>query len=151
MSRGLRNPRLFFLWATLLTAFSCATADESLNQLMARAKEKGDHQAENCALVVRREVHDASDYFKSGEMDKGYAAVQQAGQFTDLLLEAAQRSKKNLKQTEMILRATSRELSQLADSLPVEDRSPLEHVHRRIDDVCSQVLNLLFAPDKKQP
>jgi hypothetical protein len=142
------QPRVLLLCLLLLLQGARADDKEPLEKLLARAAVADDHQAELCAKVVQREVQESDQYFARNEMEKGYAAVKAADAYTTQTLEAALRSRKRLKQAEIILRETSRRLLQLSERLTVADRAPLKPVVQHMDEVRSNILTLMFAPEK---
>lgn len=146
-----RLPAAALLAAALMVGFPAQlfADDESMEELLAKAQTAGDRQAELYAKLARRQVEVAEDHFDKGELAQGQAAVKDVVSFARKALDSARQMKKRLKQTDIILRKTSRRLADVAGTLVFEDRPPVNQAVEEIENVRMQVLELIFGPSKK--
>jgi hypothetical protein len=123
--------------------------DNTIEELIAKAKASRDHRAELYAKVARRKVEVASDHFATGEVAQAHAAVQEAVSFAGQALDSAKQVRKRLKQTDITLRKTSRRLTDVAGTLAFEDRPAVNQAAKQIEDIRIQVLELMFGPTRR--
>lgn len=64
--------------------------------------------------------------------------------------DAAVSSHDNLKQTEIHLRQTQRNLEDMKRTLSVEDRPPIDAVEKKIEQFRQDLLDAMFPPKKKE-
>jgi len=145
MNRKLMIP--IGLLGLALTALAPARDDEPIEKLIEKANSAGDHKAELFAKVARRQVEIANDEFVKGDVQQAYAAVRAVGEYSDKALQAAHQYRKKLKETELTLRATSRRLNDVEQTLAFEDRPLLKQVVEHVEDIRSDLLHLMFAPE----
>ena len=130
----------------LLSAAAGWTADEEpIEKLIARAEVHSDDQAAHCADVARREVEIANQYYTSGDVPKAVDAVHLAVTYSEKALEAARRTHKKLKETDLTLRKTSRRLSDVGQTLNFEDKPVVKDAVERIEQTRTQILALMFG------
>lgn len=138
---------------TIAIAFTCfipAFADEeSIEELLAKAKESRDRQAEIYAKVARRQVELANGLFVDGEAAKAHAAVDEAVKYAAQALEAAKQTHKRLKQADITLRKTSRRLSDIAGTLAFADRPAVNDAVKQIEELRMQLLEVMFELNGK--
>jgi len=135
---------------TLLLSCAALTAraawdDEPIEKLIARADARGDNQAEYCADVARREVEIANQYYTNGDLQKAEDAVRLIVTYSEKALEAAKRTRKKLKDTDLTLRKTSRRLSDVGQTLAFEDKPAVKEAVEKIEHVRSELLKMMFA------
>jgi len=135
------------LFSLLLSALAAARDDEPIEKLIERANSAGDHKAELYAKVARREVEIANEEFVKGEVQQAFAAVKAVSEYSDKALQAAHQYRKKLKETELTLRATSRRLNDVEQTLAFEDRPLVKQVVEHVEDIRTDLLHLMFAPD----
>ena len=131
----------------LLGVAAAARDDEPVEKLIERANSAGDHKAELFAKVARREVEIANDEFVKGDVQQAYAAVKAVSEYSDKALQAAHQYRKKLKETELTLRATSRRLNDVEQTLAFEDRPLVRQVVEHVEDIRTDLLHLMFAPE----
>src|SRR5438477_11008878 len=88
------------------SVYSGPKEDDPLDTLIARADAAGhrDNQDELYAEVVRHEVEVANTLFTTGDADKAHGTVKNVVVHAQRSLEAARRTRKKLKETEITLR-----------------------------------------------
>lgn len=134
------------LLLVLGAAAGWATDEESTEKLIARAEVRGDNQAEYCADVARREVEVANQFYTNGDVQKAVDAVNLAVTYSQKALDAAKRTHKKLKETDLTLRRASRRLSDVGQTLAFEDKPLVKEAVDKIEQTRSQILALMFAP-----
>jgi len=145
MNRKLMIP--IGLLGLALTPLAPARDDEPIEKLIEKANSAADHKAELFAKVARRQVEIANDDFVKGDVQQAYAAVRAEGEYSDKALQSAHQYRKKLKATELTLRATSRRLNDVEQTLAFEDRPLLKQVVEHVEDIRSDLLHLMFAPE----
>ena len=153
MRLAYRNPPII-LAAVLMVMASLdvsppLVAAESIDELIAKAQQSREHRAELYAKVAQRKVEVANDYFTKGEVAQAHAAVQDAVSFAGKALDSAKEVRKRLKQTDLTLRKTSRRLTDVAATLAFEDRPAVNQAAQQIEDIRTQILELMFGPTRK--
>jgi len=138
------------LAVTLLLSCAAISAraawdEEPIEKLIARADVRSDNQAEYCADVARREVELANQYYTNGDVQKAEDAVKLIVTYCEKALEAAKRTHKKLKDTDLTLRKTSRRLSDVGQTLAFEDKPAVKAAVEKIEHVRSELLKMMFA------
>ncbi len=142
MRKALAIPLLLLLAAS---AGWAASDEEPIEKLIARADVRSDNQAEHCADVARREVEVANQRYTNGDVQKAVEAVNMAVTYTQKALDAAKRTHKRLKETDLTLRRTSRRLSDVGQTLAFEDKPVVKEAVEKIEQARSQILTLMFT------
>jgi hypothetical protein len=142
MRPQLRSAAIVFL----LTSMALA-ADQSLPALKARADAaRGGEQAKLCLEYAHRVLEDANALFTNGDVDKAQSEVGEVVEYGRKAADTASASEKHLKQTEIDLRKLSKRLHDIAETLAVEDRSPLLKAVDDIEQIRSDLLARMFGP-----
>jgi hypothetical protein len=94
---------LTILLATSMAGF--ARKDESLEQLIARAESaRLEDRPAICTEIAQRQVESAGQLYTAGKVDEARAAVEDVVKYSDKASDAAARTGKKLKDTEIALR-----------------------------------------------
>jgi hypothetical protein len=148
-----------------LRAISLYVLAAFLLPLPAHALPVQDKLAERKARAERMPSHDrgkiyseialdlaalAADRFREGEEEMALATVQESLDFAKKAGDAAAERGKKIKDTEINLRACSRRLGDLARTLSLVDREPVQAAAAEIDQVRDHLLSLMFSPKKKK-
>jgi hypothetical protein len=138
----LRSTAIVFL----LTSMALA-ADESLPALKARADAAhGGEQAKLCLEYAHRLLEDANALFTNGDVEKAQREVGEVVEYGRNAADAASSSGKHLKQTEIDLRKLAKRMKDIAATLAVEDRPPLEKAVEDLEQIRSDLLARMFGP-----
>jgi hypothetical protein len=130
----------------LLTGITLA-ATESLPELKARADAAhGGDQAKLCLEYAHRLLEDANTLFTDGDADKAQQEVGEVVEYGHKAADAASASGKHLKQTEIELRKLSKRLHDIAETLALEDRPPLQKAVDDLEQIRSDLLARMFGP-----
>jgi len=92
----------------------------------------------------------ANDRYTAGDVPKAQESIDEAVSFAEKARDAALHSNKNLKQTEITLRETSRRMEDLRRSLALEDRPYVETAINRIETIRKQLLDQMFGIKPKE-
>jgi polyhydroxyalkanoate synthesis regulator phasin len=139
-----------FLILFLLAIVGFCLAQKDIDAKKAEAeKASGGHQAKLCSELAQELVKVADQQFTAGNNQQGQATVQDILKYASMARDAAVKSHSDLKQTEIRLRETQRNLENLKRSLSVEDRPPLDTVEKKIEQFRQDLLDTMFPPKKK--
>ena len=136
----------------LLSAFAVAkSAEEPLEALKARAENaKPQDQAHLFATIARREVNEADRLYTEGDITNATKAVDDVVHYAARATEAALKSGKHLKDTEILLRATARRLDDVRKTLNFEDRPYVETAVKQVEKLRQQLLDHMFGAPAKE-
>jgi len=137
----------------LLSTFAAAkNAEEPLDALKARAENaKPQDQAQLFATIARREVNEADRFYTAGDTTAATKAVDDLVHYATRATEAAQKSSKHLKETEILLRTTARRLDDVRKTLNFDDRAYVETAVKQVENLRQQLLDQMFgAPSREK-
>jgi hypothetical protein len=145
--RKLRIPMV----VVLLAACVCAkSTEEPLDALKGRAeKARLQDQPHLFATIARREVNEADRFYTQGDIASGTKAVDELVHYASRAAEAAQKSGKHLKDTEILLRETSRRLDDVRKTLNFDDRPYVEAAVKQVEKLRQQLLDQMFGLSKE--
>jgi hypothetical protein len=135
---------LMLLAAISLTSF--AHTEESLDQLIARAESAP--PGERPALYVRiaRQRADAADkFYKAGDAEAGNSALNDVVTYSGKATDAAARTGKRLKDTEIALRKMAEKFRDVKHTLPFEDQEPVQQAIDRLEKMRTDLLTAMFG------
>ena len=138
-----------------LVALLCATAlvcvgkeQESLADLKARADAaKLSDQPHLYMDVADRQLETATQKFNTGDAEVALASVQDMVAYSHKAEDAALKSGKHLKQTEISLRRIVVKLRDLKRAVSFEDRPPIQSAIDDLEKLRTELLTRMFAKD----
>jgi len=135
--------------AVLLIAVSMASfarQDDSLDQLMARAKAApAAQQADLCMEVADRELKLALGAYKANQGNEGRAALDQIVNYSEKARSAAIQSGKKLKHTEIKIRKISERLHDLKSNAEPDDQTVIQAAIDKLESFRTALLNSMFG------
>jgi len=141
--------RLIFVAVLFASTLFAADHEAEYAALKARATAiKVSDQDKFYAQLALRATEVANEQYTAGNITKAQATIDEAVTYAEKAHDAAAGSNKNLKQTEITLRETSRRLEELRRSLALEDRPYVETAINRIEDIRKKLLDQMFGPKK---
>jgi polyhydroxyalkanoate synthesis regulator phasin len=144
-----RSPILAATLAFLTVAgVRSGAAEEPLEKLIAKAEAGGDKQAELYVDVARRYADQASRHFSAGESDKAQDDIKSIVSYAEKARATVGRSEGRIKQTELKMHKLQRRLEEVARATDVDDRPPVAAAVEHVQELRSQLLDLLFRKDK---
>ena len=153
-----RSQEIIMLWLRIslavfvLGALLCAkNTEEPLDALKARAESaRPQDQGRLFATIARREVEEADRFYTQGDIANARKAVSEVVRYAGRATEAAQKSGKHLKNTEIILRATARRLDDVGKTLNLEDRPEVDNAVKQVEKFRQQLLDQMFGLSSKE-
>ncbi|MGH9510079.1 MAG: hypothetical protein ACRD2M_09095 [Terriglobales bacterium] len=130
-----------------LTSLAAQQAPPDL-QAQAEAAE-GKKRAELFMELAKERLGQASRLFAEGKTEEAHDAVKKAVAASEQAGDAARKSRKRLKQTEISVRQLARRLTDLAATLAFEDREAIKPSLLKLEEVRRQLLDEMFAKKKK--
>lgn len=128
----------------MLTSLS-VMAGESLAELKLKADEShGGDQAKACLEYAHLLLEDANDLFTKGDVDKGQAEIREVVEYAKKGADAALRSGKREKKTEISLRELGKRMHDIGDTLAFEDRAPVRLAVDQIEQTRTALLARMF-------
>ena len=142
--------KLPYIFLVLLLSLPAFGKEKTLDQLKAEVeKSHGGHQAELYAELARRLVDVADQQFAAGDVAKGQETVQEILADATRAHDIAVNTHNKMKDVEIHLRETQRHLENVRRTLAADDRPPLETVEKKLAAFRQNLLNVMFAPRKK--
>ncbi len=140
------------LAVVLLTALvSAKNAEEPLDALKARAEQsRPQDRGHLFATIARREVNEADRFYTEGDIVNARKAVDEVVRYAGRAAEAAQKSGKHLKNTEILLRQTGRRLDDVRKTLNFEDRPDVEAAVKQVEKSRQKLLEQMFGLPSKE-
>lgn len=141
-----RNPKLIAALAIFILAAGVRlfAGEEPLDKLIARAEAGGDKQAELYVDVARRYAEQANQDVASGESTKTKDDVQNVLSYAEKARATVGRSEGRIKQTELKMHKLQRRLEEVARAADVDDRPPITAAAEHVQELRSELLELLF-------
>jgi hypothetical protein len=139
--------------AVLLLAFLslAKSADQPLDALKARAESASpNEQGRLFATIARREVNEANRFYTDGDIADAKKAVGEVVRYAGRAADAAGKSGKHAKQTEILLRETARRLEDVRKTLNFEDRPDVEAAVKQVEEIRQRLLNQMFGLPSKE-
>src|SRR5690242_2453780 len=129
------NLYLSAVLAAMMLGTVAHARQKSLDELKAdAAKAHGGHRAQLYAELALRTVDVANQQFTQGKSVEAQKTVQDILDYATNAHDAALEKHKKMKDVEINLRETQRQLENLRRTLAADDRPPLEEVEKKISD-----------------
>lgn len=142
---------LLISFAVLLSVSAVArSSDEPLDALKARAENaRPQDQVHLFAEIARREVNEADRFYTAGDIAAATQAVDDLVRYATRATDAAQKTGKHLKETEILLRSTARRLDDVRKTLNFDDRPYVEAAVKQVEKLRQQLLDQMFRVSSK--
>jgi len=135
---------IFLILAACLAA--SARTDETLEELKARAaKARVEEQPELCVEIAERQLTAADKLYTDGKTDLARSAVDDVVHYSEMARDAAVKSGKALKHTEIAVRKMAAKLRDIKRSLSFEDQPPVDAAAQRLEDLRTDLLVRMFG------
>jgi len=139
------------LFAVAALGVSAKTGDEPLEVMKARAERaRPQDQGPLFAAISGREVNEADGFYTEGDLAKAKQAVDDVVLYAGRASEAAQKSGKHIKNTEISLRETARRLDDVRKTLGFEERPYVEAAVKEVEKHRQKLLEHMFGPQSKE-
>ncbi len=121
------------------------------DQAVARAKAANPKDCTRDCLEAARKLVDLSDqYFTVGNVKDGHAAMDEAGRLALRAGQASIQTNKRRKDTEIGLRKLQKRVSDIEQTLDIDDRPAVHQVAVNISKARSDILMSMFDQPKKE-
>jgi hypothetical protein len=134
--------------AILLAAAAAAPArnSETLEQLIARAETaRIEDRPALCTEIAQREVDSAGQLYQAGKPEEARAAVENVVTYSDKARDAAIRTGKRIKDTEIAMRKMAARLRDIKRNLAFEDQAPVGAAADRLEQMRTELLSHMFG------
>jgi hypothetical protein len=99
---------------------------------------------------AHRQLEEANRLYTDGDVEKAESAIQDVFTYAQRATVAATSTNKKLKQTEIDLRKLEHRMHDIAQSLNVDDRPPVEKTVQQLEDLRANLLAKMFG-QKAEP
>jgi len=139
------------LLAVMLAASLLASArDESLSDLQARAESaRTEDKAPIYIEIAHFQLRDADKLYNDGNVEQARKDVEDVVAFSRQASDAAIKSKKHMKDTEIAARKMAEKLRDIKRTLNLEDQPPLDAAIKLLEDIRTELLAAMFRKEKK--
>jgi polyhydroxyalkanoate synthesis regulator phasin len=143
-----------FIFAAVLATFVALAGtrlfagNEPLEKLIARAEAGGDKQSELYVDVARRYADQVSQHLSAGESDKAQDDIKNIISYAEKARATVGRSEGRIKQTEIKMHKLHRRLQEIERAADADDRPPVTAAAQHVEELRSELLDLLFRKDK---
>lgn len=129
-----------------------AAEKPTLEQLRARADSaRGEECAEVCLKTAQELAELSNQLFTEGAPDKAHAAMEDAVRYAKRAAEGSLQSRKRQKKTEIALRKLARRITDIGQTLAVDDRPALDEAVDVIEQLRTELLTSMFGHKKGMP
>jgi hypothetical protein len=142
----MRRTAILLTLVTLTLSMLSSAKDESLPELISRAESaRLEDRPQIYAEIAERELHNADDLYNQGKVDEAQAAVKDVVSYSDKAAEAASKSGKKLKNTEIAMRKMAEKLRDIKRSLSFDDQPPVQSAIEHLEALRTALLNRMFG------
>ena len=143
------------IWVTILVlmALSClsvlARTEESLEQLIARAESAPPGDRPGLYIqIARQQAESADKLYQAGDSEAGKTALINVVTYSEKASDAASRSGKKLKDTEIALRKMAEKFRDVKHNVPFDDQAPIQQAIDRLEKMRTDLLSAMFGKKK---
>ncbi len=129
-----------------ITAAETSAGDDVAKQAQAAAL---DHQPELHMKAAAAGLKAATKLYNDGQVDDAKSMLNDIVAHAEKAADAATKSRKRVKNTEIDLRKMSEKLRDLKRTLSFEDQAPVQVAIDRLEELRTNLLGLMFGKGKK--
>ena len=145
--------RKLFIIVALLLATSLAAwsrKEETLEELKARAESANvDEQAGICVRIAEQQLQVADKLFVEGKSEEARSALDDVVKYSEKARDAATKSGKKLKPTEIAVRKMAHKLHDVKHSVAFEDQPKVQEAIEHLERVRTDLLTKMFGRGEK--
>jgi hypothetical protein len=141
------------LIAVLLAAFPAVFAgkEDTLEELKTRAESaRLQERPALCTEIAQRQVETADQLYSAGKVEDARAAVNDAITYSDKAHDAATRTGKKLKNTEIALRKMALRLRDIKRTLAFEEQGPVQAAIDHLERLRTELLARMFGKKEEK-
>lgn len=129
---------------------ACVAQEHTRAELIQRAEHaKLEDQPRAYADVAELQLHEADKSYAAGNSYGARAAVQDIATYSSKAVDAALRSGKKLKETEIKLRKIEEKLHNIKTTVEYDDQAPIQSVIDQLESLRNQLLEKMFHKKSK--
>jgi hypothetical protein len=141
---------LLSLSLILSVAIPMAAGTQSLQQMIERAQKAPVKDQPGLYMkIAERRLQDADRLYQAHQPAEASAAVSDIVTYCDHAYEAADRSDKKLKNTEISIRKIADKLQDIRRELDFENQAPVEAAVNHLEGLRTKLLTRMFGKEKK--
>lgn len=138
------------LFVGLAVTFAWGRREDTLEQLKAKVDTaRIEDQPELCVEIAHRQLDAADKSYTDGKIGAARAAIEDVVRYSQKARDAAVKSGKALKHTEIALRKMAAKLRDIKRSLNFEDQPPVDKAAQELEDLRTDLLVRMFGKGKK--
>jgi hypothetical protein len=142
---------LLALISLVTLARPLARNDQSLDQLIARAESAPPGNRPGLYLqIARQQAETADKLYQAGDPGAGNAALSDVVTYSEKASDAAGRTGKKLKDTEIALRKMAEKFRDVKHNLPFDDQAPVQQAIDRLEKMRTDLLSVMFGKKGKK-
>jgi hypothetical protein len=135
---------------SLILLGAVARSEESLDQLIARAESASPGDRPRLYIKIARQQAESADKFYMAEnAEAGNKALSDVVSYSAKATDAAARSGKKLKDTEIALRKMAEKFRDVKHNLPFDDQAPVQDAIDRLEKMRTDLLSAMFGKKGK--
>src|SRR6185437_493000 len=126
-----------------LPGFARRETVEDLKAKLSTAKVSD--QPKICLEIAHRQLDAMQKAYSAGELPRGQKLLQEVVEYSQQAGDAARKSRKQIKKTEIEVRKMSLRLQDLKPTLDVDSRSPVQDAINHLEHIRTQLLMQMFS------
>ena len=138
---------------TSLTVLARPSArnEETLEQLIARAESASPGERPGLYIqIARQQAESAHKFYQAGDAEAGNKVLSDVVTYSGKASDAAARSGKKLKDTEIALRKMTEKFRDVKHNLPFDDQAPVQQAIDRLEKMRTDLLSAMFGKKEKK-
>jgi hypothetical protein len=145
----LRNAIIFAVLLSI-TAATFAGDQTDVEQLKSRVPSARVEELPSlCTQIARKQADSADNFYREGKIDEARAAVGDVVNYSDKARDAAIRSGKKVKDTEIAVRKMAEKLRNIKRTLAFEDQAPVQSAIDRLEQMRTDLFERMFGKKQK--
>jgi len=146
----MRLTAILLTLAILAVPTLSAAKDESIPQLITRAESaRLEDRPQIYAEIAELQLRNADQLYNQGKADEAEAAIKDVVAYSDKAADAATKSGKKLKNTEIAVRKMAEKLRDIKRSLSFDDQPPVQTAIEHLEALRTDLLNHMFGKGAK--
>jgi len=146
----MRNWAIVFAILLSSSLSTWARKEESVEELKSRAGTASiDEQASIYVRIAELQLDAADKFFNDGKAEQAQAAVQDVVNYSEKAGNAATKSSRKLKPTEIAVRKMAHKLRDIKRAVSFEDQVPLQTAVDRLEKIRTDLLAVMFGKGEK--
>ena len=146
----MRLAAILLTLAILALPTSSSAKDDAIPQLINRAEAaRLEDRPPIYAEIAELQLRNADQLYNEGKAEQAEAAVKDVVSYSDKAADAATKSGKKLKNTEIAMRKMAEKLRDIKRSLSFDDQPPVQKAIEHLEALRTDLLNRMFGKGAK--